>query len=190
MTPPTIDGISPFFIVQHLDAALAFYRDMLGFAVTFRGQRPAGRASRHESGHLHAVRPTRGASTGGGRATRPAPEPDTHSDFRDGRNGERLRHAWSESAPPVSAPVAVTGGLERAPPTDHRDGARRRRRVRRPQRHVVQGGRPGIRHEPAGCSAPMRRRSTGRQTASWHPGRQISTTRRRRKRRGERTNLA
>ena len=37
MTPPTIDGISPFFIVQHLDAALAFYRDMLGFAVTFRG---------------------------------------------------------------------------------------------------------------------------------------------------------
>lgn len=37
MTPPTIDGISPFFIVQHLDAALTFYRDMLGFAVTFRG---------------------------------------------------------------------------------------------------------------------------------------------------------
>jgi len=37
MTPPTIDGISPFFIVQQLDAALAFYRDMLGFAVTFRG---------------------------------------------------------------------------------------------------------------------------------------------------------
>ncbi len=37
MTPPTIDGISPFFIVQHLDAALSFYRDMLGFAVTFRG---------------------------------------------------------------------------------------------------------------------------------------------------------
>jgi catechol 2,3-dioxygenase-like lactoylglutathione lyase family enzyme len=37
MTPPTIDGISPFFIVQHLDAALAFYRDRLGFAVTFRG---------------------------------------------------------------------------------------------------------------------------------------------------------
>jgi len=37
MAPPTIDGISPFFIVRHLDAALAFYRDMLGFAVTFRG---------------------------------------------------------------------------------------------------------------------------------------------------------
>jgi catechol 2,3-dioxygenase-like lactoylglutathione lyase family enzyme len=36
MTRPTIDGISPFFIVRHLDAALAFYRDMLGFAVTFR----------------------------------------------------------------------------------------------------------------------------------------------------------
>lgn len=37
MTRPTIDGISPFLIVQNLDAALAFYRDMLGFAVTFRG---------------------------------------------------------------------------------------------------------------------------------------------------------
>ncbi|HEY2736916.1 MAG TPA: VOC family protein [Thermoanaerobaculia bacterium] len=37
MTPTTIDGISPFFIVQHLDTALSFYRDMLGFAVTFRG---------------------------------------------------------------------------------------------------------------------------------------------------------
>jgi len=37
MTRPTIDGISPFFIVQRLDAALEFYRDMLGFAITFRG---------------------------------------------------------------------------------------------------------------------------------------------------------
>lgn len=37
MTRPTIGGISPFFIVQHLDTALAFYRDKLGFAVTFRG---------------------------------------------------------------------------------------------------------------------------------------------------------
>jgi catechol 2,3-dioxygenase-like lactoylglutathione lyase family enzyme len=36
MTSPTIDGISPFFIVQNLDAALAFYRDLLGFAVTLR----------------------------------------------------------------------------------------------------------------------------------------------------------
>jgi len=42
MTPPTIDGISPFFIVQHLDAALAFYRYMLGFAVTFRGPEAGG----------------------------------------------------------------------------------------------------------------------------------------------------
>jgi catechol 2,3-dioxygenase-like lactoylglutathione lyase family enzyme len=37
MTRPIIDGISPFFIVRHLDAALAFYRDRLGFSVTFRG---------------------------------------------------------------------------------------------------------------------------------------------------------
>src|SRR5262249_4479118 len=37
MTRPTIGGISPFFIVQHLDTALAFYQDKLGFAVTFRG---------------------------------------------------------------------------------------------------------------------------------------------------------
>ncbi|HEY2828968.1 MAG TPA: VOC family protein [Thermoanaerobaculia bacterium] len=32
-----IRGISPFFIVANLDAALAFYRDKLGFEITFRG---------------------------------------------------------------------------------------------------------------------------------------------------------
>jgi catechol 2,3-dioxygenase-like lactoylglutathione lyase family enzyme len=37
MTRPTIDGISPFFIVRNLAAALAFYRDRLGFTITFRG---------------------------------------------------------------------------------------------------------------------------------------------------------
>ena len=37
MTRPVIRGISPFFIVANLDAALAFYRDKLGFEVTFRG---------------------------------------------------------------------------------------------------------------------------------------------------------
>ena len=31
----TIGGISPFFIVRDLSAALAFYRDKLGFEVTF-----------------------------------------------------------------------------------------------------------------------------------------------------------
>jgi catechol 2,3-dioxygenase-like lactoylglutathione lyase family enzyme len=37
MTRPVIRGIAPFFIVADLDAALAFYRDQLGFDVTFRG---------------------------------------------------------------------------------------------------------------------------------------------------------
>ncbi|HEY7290002.1 MAG TPA: VOC family protein [Vicinamibacterales bacterium] len=36
MTKPDISGIAPFFIVQHVGAALAFYRDRLGFAVTFQ----------------------------------------------------------------------------------------------------------------------------------------------------------
>jgi len=43
MTSPaqaTIGGISPFFIVRDLSAALAFYRDKLGFEVTFTT--PAG----------------------------------------------------------------------------------------------------------------------------------------------------
>ena len=43
MTSPaqaTIGGISPFFIVRDLSAALAFYRDKLGFEVTFTA--PAG----------------------------------------------------------------------------------------------------------------------------------------------------
>jgi catechol 2,3-dioxygenase-like lactoylglutathione lyase family enzyme len=37
MTPVEISGISPFFIVKNLAAALAFYRDKLGFSVTFEG---------------------------------------------------------------------------------------------------------------------------------------------------------
>ena len=37
MTRTSIGGISPFFIVAALDPALAFYRDRLGFDVTFRG---------------------------------------------------------------------------------------------------------------------------------------------------------
>lgn len=40
MTRPTISGISPLFIVADVPAALSFYRDMLGFDVTFRGPSP------------------------------------------------------------------------------------------------------------------------------------------------------
>ena|SRR5258707_489014 len=37
MTKPEINSISPFFIVQNFAAALAFYRDQLGFEITFEG---------------------------------------------------------------------------------------------------------------------------------------------------------
>src|ERR1044072_2393614 len=37
---PTISAISPFFIVANVPATLAFYRDMLGFEITFRGPTP------------------------------------------------------------------------------------------------------------------------------------------------------
>lgn len=40
MKRPTISGISPFFIVADVPATLSFYRDMLGFHVTFRGPAP------------------------------------------------------------------------------------------------------------------------------------------------------
>lgn len=36
MTRPRISGISPFFIVADVAAALAFYREMLGFEVAFQ----------------------------------------------------------------------------------------------------------------------------------------------------------
>ena len=36
----TISAISPFFIVANVPATLAFYRDMLGFEITFRGPTP------------------------------------------------------------------------------------------------------------------------------------------------------
>jgi hypothetical protein len=37
MTRPDIGGISPFFIVRDVVQTLAFYRDQLGFDVTFQG---------------------------------------------------------------------------------------------------------------------------------------------------------
>ena len=40
MTKLEISGISPFFIVADVPATLSFYRDMLGFEVTFRGPAP------------------------------------------------------------------------------------------------------------------------------------------------------
>ena len=39
MTRAEISGISPFFIVQNLGSAFSFYRDKLGFEITF--QEPA-----------------------------------------------------------------------------------------------------------------------------------------------------
>ena len=40
MTEPVISGIAPFFIVRSVPAALSFYRDRLGFAITFQGPEP------------------------------------------------------------------------------------------------------------------------------------------------------
>ncbi len=37
MTKPEISGIAPFFIVKDVPAALSFYRDRLGFEITFQG---------------------------------------------------------------------------------------------------------------------------------------------------------
>ncbi len=37
MSRPDISGIAPFFIVRSVPAALSFYRDRLGFDVTFQG---------------------------------------------------------------------------------------------------------------------------------------------------------
>ena len=40
MTRAEISGISPFFIVTHVPTSLAFYRDQLGFEITFQGPDP------------------------------------------------------------------------------------------------------------------------------------------------------
>ena len=37
MTQAEISGIAPFFIVKNVPVALAFYRDRLGFDITFQG---------------------------------------------------------------------------------------------------------------------------------------------------------
>jgi catechol 2,3-dioxygenase-like lactoylglutathione lyase family enzyme len=40
MPRPAITGVSPLFIVANVPGALAFYRDQLGFEITFRGPSP------------------------------------------------------------------------------------------------------------------------------------------------------
>jgi catechol 2,3-dioxygenase-like lactoylglutathione lyase family enzyme len=40
MTQAEVSAISPFFIVRHVPTSLAFYRDRLGFEVTFQGPVP------------------------------------------------------------------------------------------------------------------------------------------------------
>lgn len=40
MTQAEITGISPFFIVSHVPSSLSFYRDRLGFEITFQGPFP------------------------------------------------------------------------------------------------------------------------------------------------------
>lgn len=40
MTKPEIASIAPLFIVKNVPAALAFYRDRLGFEITFQGPEP------------------------------------------------------------------------------------------------------------------------------------------------------
>ncbi|HEX2331174.1 MAG TPA: VOC family protein [Candidatus Angelobacter sp.] len=40
MTKPAITGIAPLFIVNHVPTTLAFYRDRLGFEITFQGPEP------------------------------------------------------------------------------------------------------------------------------------------------------
>jgi catechol 2,3-dioxygenase-like lactoylglutathione lyase family enzyme len=40
MTQADIAGIAPFFIVKDVRAALAFYRDRLGFDIAFQGPEP------------------------------------------------------------------------------------------------------------------------------------------------------
>jgi catechol 2,3-dioxygenase-like lactoylglutathione lyase family enzyme len=40
MSKAEISGIAPFFIVRNVPAALAFYRDRLGFDITFQGPSP------------------------------------------------------------------------------------------------------------------------------------------------------
>jgi catechol 2,3-dioxygenase-like lactoylglutathione lyase family enzyme len=40
MTQAEISGISPFFIANHVPTSLSFYRDQLGFEITFQGPAP------------------------------------------------------------------------------------------------------------------------------------------------------
>ena len=40
MPKPEIAGVAPFFIVNNVSDTLTFYRDCLGFEITFQGPEP------------------------------------------------------------------------------------------------------------------------------------------------------
>jgi len=82
---PDISGIAPFFIVRNVPAVLAFYRDRLGFDVTFQGL-----AAEFSSRNVEFSEPLK----------------DTDGGIRAQRR-RRIRAVWRPMFTPVAPPRAL-----------------------------------------------------------------------------------
>ena len=128
MTRPSLQAISPSFIVSDVDQTIAFYRDMLGFEVRF--QEPAQDpffAIIGRDGAQIFIKAERGIS--------PVPNSTRHPHLR--------LDAFVYAADPdaVAADFAARGASFSVPPMDTHDGLRGFE-IRDPDGYVLFFGRP------------------------------------------------
>ena len=120
MSRPTITGISPFFIVADVPAALSFYRDVLGFEVTFRGPTPEDEffGIVRRDGAMIMVKALGAISDGQEVVVQPLPN--------YGREPASSWDAYLEVPDPdaLAAEFASRGVVFSAPMTDRDDGLR------------------------------------------------------------------
>jgi len=111
MTRPTTPAISPFFIVSNVDRTMAFYRDQLGFEVTF--QEPAKNpffAMICRDGAQVLVKSEAGVS--------PLPNPRRHPAMRWDA------YVYAPDPDALAAEFASHGAIFTAPLADTHDGLR------------------------------------------------------------------
>ncbi len=128
-TRPTLEAISPFFIVSNVDRTIAFYRDTLGFEVRF--QQP------EQDSLLRHPRPRRRATPGQVRQRRnaPLPNPARHPDMRWDA------FVYTPDPDALAREFAEHGAAFSAPLTDTHDGLRGFE-IRDPDGYVLFFGRP------------------------------------------------
>jgi uncharacterized glyoxalase superfamily protein PhnB len=128
MSGPTLEAISPFFIVGEVARSIAFYRDQLGFVTTFQepGSQPFFAIVRRDGAQLF-FKSEAGVS--------PAPNSQRHPSMR----WDAYVHAADPDA--LAAEFIGRGAAFSAPLQDTHDGLRGFE-ITDPDGHVLFFGRP------------------------------------------------